>query len=250
MPNMPSKYRAPALDKGLDILELLAHTSEPLTMTEVAAEIGHSKGEIFRMLQVLEERGYIARDSTGGFVITNRLFLLGMERPPVKTLVEAALPAMHVLAHQVMQTCHLVVVSGAQIVVIARVESPSDLSFMVRVGHQLPLAHSTSGAVLFAFQNDEVRGDWLAALDAAKVRYARKAFVKLADDIRAQGYATQASGDVDGVTDLSAPILRQGVAVGALTIPYVERHPAKVAEKVALQHLCAAAANISRELSV
>ena len=63
MTNKPAKYRAPALDKGLDILELLARAHTPLSMTGVAAAIGYSKGEIFRMLQVLEERGYIARET-------------------------------------------------------------------------------------------------------------------------------------------------------------------------------------------
>lgn len=249
MPKTPSKYRAPALDKGLDILELLAHTPGPLTMTAVAAAIGYSKGEIFRMLQVLEERGYIARENDTGFVLTNRLFLLGMERPPVKSLVEAALPAMHELAQQTLQACHLVVASGEQMVVIARIEPPGDLGFVVRVGHRLPLARSTSGAVLFAFQSNEVRAHWLDALDAAGVRYARKRFVAQADAIRAQGYAMLPSGDVDAVTDLSAPILRHGIAAGALTIPYVERHPVKVSMKTALDHLRAAVVDISRELT-
>lgn len=249
MPKPQPKYRAPALDKGLDILELLARTSTPLTMTAVAAAIGYSKGEIFRMLQVLEERGYIARENDAGFVLTNRLFLLGMERPPVKSLVEAAFPVMHRLAQQVLQACHLVVASRDQMVVIARVDPPGDVGFVVRVGHRLPLARSTSGMVLFAFQREETREEWLAAQDAAGVRYARKRFIAQADAVRAQGYAMQKSPDVDAVTDLSAPILRRGCAVGTLTIPYVERHPVKVAVKAALEHLCKAVEDISTQLT-
>jgi hypothetical protein len=52
-----AKYRAPALEKGLDIPELLARSSAPLSMTEISEGVGRSKGEIFRMLQVLEDRG-------------------------------------------------------------------------------------------------------------------------------------------------------------------------------------------------
>jgi len=77
----------------------------------------------------------------------------------------------------------------------------------------------------------------------------RKRFIAQADDIRAQGYATLPSGDVDAVTDLSAPILRHGFAVGALTIPYVERRPVKVSMKAALDALREAVAAISRELT-
>ena len=248
MTTKPPTYRAPALDKGLDILELLARAHAPLTMTGIAAAIGYSKGEIFRMLQVLEERGYIARENESGYALTNRLFLLGMERPPVKSLVEAALPVMHRLALEVLQPCHLAVASGDQVVVIARVDPPDDLGFVVRVGHRLPLSHSTSGAVLFAFQSEEVREHWLALMDAASTLHRRKRFVAQADAIRTQGYAKLPSGDVDAVTDLSAPILHRGAAAGALTIPYVERRPAKVPIKAALGRLRAAVEGISKEL--
>ena len=58
----PPRYQAPALKKGLEILELLATSEQALTMSDISAALGRSVGEIFRMLQVLEEHRYIARD--------------------------------------------------------------------------------------------------------------------------------------------------------------------------------------------
>jgi DNA-binding IclR family transcriptional regulator len=244
------KYRAPALDKGLDILELLSRTSGPLSMTEIASGVGYSKGEIFRMLQVLESREYIVRaENDSGYSLTNRLFMLGMERPQNKGLVEAALPVMHRLADEVLHPCHLVVASEEQIVVIARVDAPSDLGFVVRVGHRRPIAHSTSGLVLFAFQSDDVRARWLDVLDKKDVGYKRKAFMERADQVRAAGYASFASETVDGVIDLSAPILHYEHAVGALTIPFIDRRPPVVAMKHALVCLRRAVAQISDSLA-
>src|SRR5689334_13722073 len=88
-------YSAPALDKGLDILEILASTATPMTMSEISVQAGRSRGEIFRMLQVLESRRYISRNGGDGYLLTNKLFMLGMERPPVRGLTEIALPIMH-----------------------------------------------------------------------------------------------------------------------------------------------------------
>ena len=51
-----SKYRAPALEKGLDILELLSEAESPMGMPMIAAELNRSKGEIFRMAAVLEDK--------------------------------------------------------------------------------------------------------------------------------------------------------------------------------------------------
>jgi len=244
------QYRAPALDRGLDILELLARTAAPLSLTEVANGVGYSRSEIFRMLQVLEERNYIRREENEtGYTLTNRLFMLGMERPQNKSLVEAALPIMHRLADETAHPCHLVVASREQIVVIARIDAPSDLGFVVRVGHRRPLAHSTSGLVLFAFQTAEVRARWLATLETDDASFRKKSFVERADRVRAQGYANLPSEAVSGVVDLSAPVLKHDAAVGAVTIPFVDRHPPKVTLQATLEALRAAVADISAALA-
>lgn len=243
------KYRAPALDKGLDILELLARTHASLTMTEIAQGVGYSKGEIFRMLQVLEERGYIARGEVdAAYALTNRLFMLGMEQPKNRSLVEAALPVMHRLAEQINHPCHLVVASQEQIVVVARVDAPSDLGFVVRIGHRRPIAQSTSGAVLFAFQSEEMQMRWLSLIEKHDHGFKRRSFLEKVAHIRKQGYANLRSAAVDAVTDLSAPVMQNGCAVGALTIPFVDRHPSKLTVKFAVDRLRAAVSDVSAVL--
>ena len=50
------KYATPALDKGLDILEFLAHDPTGATKSELARELNRTVSEIFRMLLCLERR--------------------------------------------------------------------------------------------------------------------------------------------------------------------------------------------------
>jgi len=57
----PQKYTAPALEKGLDILERLSLSETGLSLSEIARDLGRSVSEIFRMLVVLEQRGYISQ---------------------------------------------------------------------------------------------------------------------------------------------------------------------------------------------
>src|SRR5215831_7001214 len=47
-----SRYRAPALEKGLDVIELLAAEKSPLNLSAISQRLGRSSGELFRMLQV------------------------------------------------------------------------------------------------------------------------------------------------------------------------------------------------------
>lgn len=243
------RYRAPALEKGLEILEFLAPKTSPMTLSEISAGVGRSKSEIFRMLQVLEELRYLTRaQGTEGYLLTNRLFMLGMEHPPIKGLMEVALPIMHGLANDILQPCHLAIPSEELIIVIARVESPGDVGFMVRVGHRRPIPHSTSGLVLFAFQSDEVRSQWLELFDRRAVGYDRKRTMTAAHAIAGKGVACIASEVVAGVTDLSAPVLLGGAAIAALTVPFVERRGDRAQRAKAIERLRTAAGRVSREL--
>ncbi|MGH8180519.1 MAG: IclR family transcriptional regulator [Steroidobacteraceae bacterium] len=243
------RYRAPALEKGLEILEFLAPRTRASKLSEISVGLGRSKSEIFRMLQVLEQRRYLARPTgEDGYVLTNRLFLLGMEHPPVRGLMETAMPAMHGLAEEILQPCHLAIPSEELIVVVARVESPGDVGFVVRVGHRRPIPQSTSGLVLLAFQPDDIRARWLETLRRKRVRYERK---RLADHLRAiaaRGYACIQSEVVSGVTDLSAPILLRGAAIAALTVPFAQRRGARAQLSRSIAQLRRAAGRISREL--
>src|SRR3954466_14220998 len=157
-----SRYRAPALEKGLDVIELLAAEKRPLNLSAISQRLGRSSGELFRMLQVLEYKGFITGSDNGtGYVLTNKLFALAMTQAPVRSLVETALPIMRRLSHEIGQSCHIAVASEDQIVVITSIERPGDLGFSVRIGYRREIARATSGLVLFAYQSEETRRVWL-----------------------------------------------------------------------------------------
>ena len=217
------RYRAPALEKGLDILELLAARGEPLTMMQISTELDRSVSELFRMIQVLEFRGYVQMAESGtGYVLTDRLFALGMTQGPTKDLVEAAIPYMRSFAQKTNLSCHLVIASGDQMVVVNRVEAAGDVGFSVRVGFRRPLVGSTSGLVLFAFQPENIRHEWKLRLSPAVGQRAWDDFEARASKARRDGFVRLPSDLTKGITDLSAPIMHLDMVVGALTCPHVE----------------------------
>lgn len=224
MAEMDSRYRAPALEKGLDILELLAGETEPMTLTAIVKRLGRSHGELFRMVQVLEHRGYIEQDNSNeGYRLSDRLFSLGMQQPRMRNLHEIALPVMRQLAESVGQSCHLALHTLGDIIVVARVESGELSGFSVRVGHRRPLPKSASGAVLYAFQPEDVRRRWEALFDPPLSEDELDDFRAQADSIKAQNVILTPSPYVIGVTDISAPVMRGGMAAAALTVPYLSK---------------------------
>ncbi|MDH7637248.1 IclR family transcriptional regulator [Sphingomonas oryzagri] len=242
------KYRAPALQKGLEILELLAPLPHPMSMGDISAALGRSVSEIFRMLLVLEEHGYIAR-SGEGYRITNRLFSLGMAQPPIQDLLGHALPAMRELAQRIGQSCHLAMASGHQMVVVANVETPGLLGFAVRMGYQRPLIHSASGHVLMAFQIEDARAEMFRATDVAGLEVDRPKLEAELGRVRRAGYITFASPMLTAITDISAPVMRGATVEAALTVPFVDGPSAKIDMAGVRQALLETTAALSTALS-
>ncbi|MEA1648305.1 IclR family transcriptional regulator [Nitrospirillum sp. BR 11164] len=245
------KYRAPALEKGLDILELMASHGAPMTPSQISARLGRSVSELFRMIQVLEFRGYIAPAATAdGYELTNKLFTLGMARASVRTLLEAALPRMRELALAIGQSCHLAVASDDQMVVVARIENPGHLGFSVRPGYHRSLVEATSGMVLYAFQPPHTQVLWRAMLERAVGPDRVAPFVARADAVRTQGYAQATSDYALGVTDLSAPVIGgTGAAVAALTVPFMQHTPLVRSLAEAIGMVQATARQIAQDLT-
>lgn len=248
-PAKTTTYAAPALEKGLDILELLSRVSEPMGLSDISQAVGRSKSEIFRMLHVLERRHYIERAQGNDlYTLTNHLFLLGMERPPLKGLLDIALPAMHQLADDTQQSCHIVVPSEQYMVVIARIDPPADLGLVVRIGHRRPILEGTSGIVLTAFQLESVRRGWIEQYGGHLSDKERAALETRLQEVARKGYAAIKSSVVPGITDVSVPVISNGAAVAALAIPYMKRTGVRVSQGEATEMLKGVAAAISSRL--
>ena len=242
------RYRAPALEKGLEILELLAGEARPMPLSAIGQRLGRSTNELFRMMQVLQYKGFIDQEAGGGYRLTDKLFSLGMEQPRTRNLLEVALPAMRQLAVTIGQSCHLAVHSKGQIVVIARMESDEQIGFTVRVGYRRSLLNTTSGAVLYAYQNADTRKRWATMWEPQPPEPEIVAFQRRCDSIRGRGHEMAVSNFVAGVTDISAPVMRGGQAAAALTVPFVHSSPLRLPMAETVGHIEAAAREISEQL--
>ncbi|NED96764.1 IclR family transcriptional regulator [Phytoactinopolyspora alkaliphila] len=63
-------YGVRAVNRTLDILELLDDPARPVTLNEFVAKTGLPKTSVFRYLATLERRGYVARTASGSYLPT------------------------------------------------------------------------------------------------------------------------------------------------------------------------------------
>jgi len=218
------RYRAPALDKGLDILELLAGIDGGLTQAEIAKQLGRNANEFYRMLDRLVKRGYVTKIDGDRYSLTLKLFGLAQLHAPVRRLASFATPLMRELAEQSRQANQLVVFDRGSAVVIAQQEAPGYWGISIRVGSHISLYNTGSGHVLLAFRSPEERVMMIREYEdkGEDVSELTPEFLGRLDQIRERGYEMMPSLQTAGVVNISAPILTaDGKAIAALTIPYI-----------------------------
>lgn len=251
--NEALRYSAPALEKGLDIMEFLSERARAYSLAQLADEMGRTKGEIFRMLVVLEARGYVERaPDTDLFQVTDKLLRVGLQRPQYRALTEIARPIMERFAADTRYPCHLAIASDEQIVVVARAESPDLVGVTVRVGYRRPMLETGSGRCIIAYMSDQQRQHVIALMQRANSKIDVKKLDADCAETRARGAIVEPSRIMEGVFDISCPVLgpdKESV-VAALSTPYVRLVTNEIGKEAVAEKLSRAAHEISSKLSM
>ena len=229
------RYAVPALDKGLDVIELLARETEGLTLNEIARLLDRTSSELFRMVNALCRRGYIGQQDDR-YSLTLKIFELAHRHKPIKSLTAAAAPLMRDLAQRSLQSCHLAVFYAGRVLVVGEIDSPERWAFGLKVGAQVGLTDTASGYVLLAFQDDAGRRSMLASHHEVEgeLELKQRQLLTTIRDVARSGYAQLQSRQIRGVTNIAFPILgTSGQAIAVLNIPYIERIDKKITPSIA-----------------
>jgi DNA-binding IclR family transcriptional regulator len=216
-------YSAPALEKGMDIIELLADSEAGVTVSEISQKLKRRMIELFRIIVVMEQRGWLQKDpETSRYSVTYHVLKLAHRSTPAQSLTSAAAPVMHELSTRINQSCHLVVRSGTQGLVILRQENQKrHANLSVRLGAVIELVSSCSGQVLLAHLEPAERARVLQSIPRPREMSQRR-LGSLLEKIAKRGYEIQQSPMTAGVTDISYPIRGfDGKVMAALTVPYL-----------------------------
>jgi len=210
-------YSAPALEKGLDILEALAATEKPQTLSDLSRALGRSSSELFRVLNSLEKRAYVIKDSAGRYRLSLKLYELAHIHPPVEQLLKAADEPMRALARSLRQSCHLSVLSQGKLLVLAEYGSPEKVRLSIVVGSSFPATRTASGRLLLARLPEDERQRFLNK----EAQYRRQSAVqkkRLHDAIsriRKAGYSSAENETYMGTRDIAVPVGNSRIGLDA-----------------------------------
>lgn len=228
------KYNAPALDKGLDILEILSNSDEGLALADIAKMVGKSPNQIYRMLDTLLRRGYITRKGDL-YVISLKILMLANKIPFINRLKFIAEPLMREATNTIEQPCFLTTISNGKLVVIASCVSSMTWNLTIPVGTELGYYNTGTGRTILAHKPEAERDNILKShsLLDGEVEIGRDEFNLILDGIKRRKYCHMNSETISGAVNLAFPIFcGNDDIIACITTPYLKRIDAHEAPSI------------------
>ena len=143
------RYTVGSLQRGLGVMEILAAHPGGLTLTETAEKAGLTRAGARRFLLTLVASGYAVQDGRQ-FNLSPRLLTVARTWLQGASLWTYADRHMRELAAEFHESCSAAVLSGEDIVYVARVPGRHILSVALNVGTRLPAWCTSLGRVLLS----------------------------------------------------------------------------------------------------
>lgn len=235
------KYRVHSLERGLELLELLALGAKEKTLSELCRESGFSTSTAHRILNALEYRGYLMKNpSTLRYRLSFKLAELARASSWQKDLKQVAMPILDGIAHHLKETIYLIIIDNDEAYCLGRTDGNTSIRILtLEVGARMPLHMGAAPKVLLAHlpENEIDRIIREKGLEASTPHTITNPLMLKQDlkTIREQGYAVSFHDVTEGVAAVSSPVRNwQGDVVASVSIAGLTRSNNFIKESIPL----------------
>lgn len=242
-----------SLGRGLEVLRAFNRTGRKMTLSQVAAETGHTRAGARRILLTLVHEGYAVADGKL-FDLTPLVLELGHSVLSSKGVWEVAKPFIDHLSEDVRESVSAAVLDNFDVVYVSGAQYHRVISVGISVGSRFPAHCTANGRVLLAAQPRENWPAMLRDIELTKLTEKtvvdRTAFKKMLEQVRDQGWSMVDQELEIGLMSIAAPVrAHSGALVGAINVgvPTLRMTPEQMVAQV-LPKLQATVSNISKAL--
>lgn len=206
------QYKVHTLERGLDLIELLADGSREKSLSQLSKEAGFARSTTHRILNALKHRGYVRQDpTTTKYSLTLKLLELAKKNGWLLQIRTMVYPILKKLAFESHASAFLFVQDGFESLCIERVDgNPFVKVLVVEVGGKIPLHIGGGARAIFAhLPHDEVEQIIkVRGLDAwtSKTITSYDSMLEDLDQIRKQGYSVSQEDVTEGVGAVGCPV--------------------------------------------
>jgi DNA-binding IclR family transcriptional regulator len=220
-----------------------------LSLSALARRSGLPLATAHRLLAELERWGAVTREASGDYVVGRRLWDIGLLAPVQSELRQVASPFLHDIYGATLETVHLAVRDGLEVLYLDRISGHSSVPVVSQVGSRLPMHATGVGKVLLAYAPAEVQSRVLSSLTrvtAYTITQPGRLRAEL-QRVRRDGFAQTSEEMSLGACSVAVPIQKADrgvVAALGIVVPPAERNRSRLV--AALQ---VAAQGVSRSLT-
>lgn len=206
--DMEKKYSAPAVEKMLDIAELLSRSDSGYSINEIARLTGSPVNTVYRICMVLKERGYLISDpESGHFVPGSGFYFLGKAAERRMKLNTIAGPLLERLAKESGESTQLVTIRENFAVIQMQFETANPIKLVAETGTLLPV-HCSAGSKVVLANSPELADklpETLTGMTPNTIR-TREELLDELDTIRNSGIAYDSEECITGISCVGAPV--------------------------------------------
>ncbi len=211
-----NKYSAPAVERVLEILEIMVQQNRSFTATEMAGILGVSVNSVFRIYIELERKNYVLKDpSDSSYELTPKLYYLGTALKERISIVNAAKTYMKRLFRNINDTVVLTILDEEyKTVVVDQLVSKQPVKFVSTVGLSYNSYVSAMGKVMLANMSEEDIDKYIEETEFKKITENtitdKAAFREELEIAKRKGVAFDREESVPGVVCTAAPVFSAG----------------------------------------
>jgi DNA-binding IclR family transcriptional regulator len=208
---MPTKYKAPSVNKAFQILRLISDNKEGLGISELSKQSTIGKSTVHGVTSALQEVGAIVRDpSTKRFTLGFTLLELGRSAHSNFDLKDVARPFMEALMARTRTSVFLGIQNHTHVTILDIVESTQDLKITSPIGTTIPLMAGAVGKVFLASMDEVQAMDLIQSKGLTRFTENTQTdldqYIAEIRRVRELGYATDYEEYIPGVQAVAAPI--------------------------------------------
>ena len=200
-----------SLRRGLQIVEIVAVTAEPPTLSEIARKSNLNRSTAHHILKALVEFGYLVQSpETLTYSLSSKLFRITKRTWTVQQLADIAAPFLEELGLLTGEGTSLAVFRDGQVIIAAKREQEGPLRVVQKIGESRPVHCTAVGKVLAAGLSEPELEELIQRTDfqrkTPKTITSPAAFRKEMAGVRANDIAFDNEEHIKGVRCLAAPV--------------------------------------------
>lgn len=221
---MTTKISSPGSDvhmptmRVIALLKALSDSAHGLTLTELAKAIGSSKGTIFPILDTLLRYEFVRKDHRSNqYELGRGLYLFSEAFRSQDPLMSRAQSCMRDVVDACNEICQLGVLSGPEVLYIAKVNCKEPIQIISRVGSRMPANKTALGKALLSQWNmEDLRRLFQEKLISSPFDIV--AFYRELQQVRESGIALDMGEIIPDLHCLSVPVHFEGRVDCAMSV--------------------------------